>query len=135
MAKKAEQNRLQDKNGLTVEKNTLYDDSLLPSADELSKLNSISDKIVPWIMKRTEIEQDARLKFNEDQVEMAKSDMKIRHRHSFMALLFAFIIVMSFLYFSFYLVKSGHTTEGTVFAGATIVLIVSYFLKRGESNK
>lgn len=39
MAKKAEQNRLQDKNGLTVEKNTLYDDSLLPSADELSKLN------------------------------------------------------------------------------------------------
>lgn len=31
MAKKAEQNKVCDKTGLTLEKNTVYDDNLLPS--------------------------------------------------------------------------------------------------------
>ena len=63
MAKKAEQNKVCDKTGLTLEQNTVYDDNLLPSADELAKLDTVSKDIIPWIMKRTEMEQDARIKF------------------------------------------------------------------------
>lgn len=51
MAKKAEQNKVCDKTGLTLEQNTVYDDNLLPSADELAKLDNVSKDIIPWIMK------------------------------------------------------------------------------------
>lgn len=40
MTKKAEQNKVSNKSGLTLEQNTVYDDNLLPSADELAKLDN-----------------------------------------------------------------------------------------------
>lgn len=129
MAKKAEQNKVCDKTGLTLEQNTVYDDNLLPSADELAKLDNVSKDIIPWIMKRTEMEQNARIKFNEDRMKIAQSDFKHTHRYNFTALIMAFIIVLIFVGFSFYLIINGQETIGTIFAGGTVVLIVSYFLK------
>lgn len=129
MAKKAEQNKLCDKTGLTVEHNTLIDDNLLPSADELAKLNNVSDKIIPWIMERTEMEQNARIKFNEDRVKIARGDISHNHWYNFTALIMAFIIVLVSLGFSFYLIIIGKETIGTIFASGTVALIVSYFLK------
>lgn len=135
MAKKAEQNKVCDKSGLTLEHNTIYDDNLLPSADELAKLNSVSDKIIPWIMERTEMEQNARIKFNEDRMDIAKKDFKHNHTYNFTALIMAFIIVLLFVSLSFYLILNGQETIGTIFAGSTIVLIVSYFLKASKNKK
>ena len=40
----------------------------------------------------------------------------------------AFLIVLLFLSASFYLIISGKEVIGTIFAGGTIVGIVSYFL-------
>lgn len=129
MAKKAEQNKVCDKTGLTLEQNTVYDDNLLPSADELAKLDAVSKDIIPWIMKRTEMEQDARIKFNEDRMKIAQDDFKHVHRYNFTALIMAFIIAIAFLAASFYLILHGQETIGTIFAGGTVVLIVSYFFK------
>lgn len=129
MAKKAEQNKVCDKTGLTLEQNTVYDDNLLPSADELAKLDAVSKDIIPWIMKRTEMEQDARIKFNEDRMKIAQDDFKHVHRYNFTALIMAFIIAIAFLAASFYLILHGQETIGAIFAGGTVVLIVSYFLK------
>ena len=73
MAKRAEQNRLSsDKGVTTLEHQTLIDDSLLPSADEFS----ISEEILPWIMERTEKEQDARIDFNREKMNLAKNEQK-----------------------------------------------------------
>jgi len=41
----------------------------------------------------------------------------------------AFAIVLIFVAFSFYLIVNGQETVGTIFAGSTLVLIVSYFIK------
>ena len=128
MAKKAEQNKLTDERGLTFEQNTLVDDNLLPSADELAKLNGISEDIIPWIMARTEKEQDARIKFNEDRMRLSEKDLKFAHKYNMLALVMAFLIVLLFLSASFYLIISGKEVIGTIFAGGTIVGIVSYFL-------
>ena len=128
MAKKAEQNKLKDERGLTFEQNTIVDDNLLPSADELAKLNSISEDIIPWIMSRTEREQDARIKFNEDRMRLSENDLKFAHKYNMLALVMAFVIVLLFLSASFYLIISGKEVIGTIFAGGTIVGIVSYFL-------
>lgn len=128
MAKKAEQNKLKDERGLTFEQNTIVDDNLLPSADELAKLNGISEDIIPWIMARTEKEQDARIKFNEDRMRLSEKDLKFAHKYNMLALVMAFLIVLLFLSASFYLIISGKEVIGTIFAGGTIVGIVSYFL-------
>jgi uncharacterized membrane protein len=129
MMKKAEQNKISDNTGVMLEHHTLIDDNLLPSADELIKLKGVSEDIVPWMMERAEKEQDARIKFNEDRIKIAQSDFKHMHLYSLTALIMAFIIVLLFIGFSFYLIMNGSETVGTVFAGGAIVLIVSYFLK------
>lgn len=135
MVKKAEQNKVCDNSGLTLEQNTVYDDNLLPSADELAKLKNISADIIPWIMKRTELEQDARIKFNEDRIRLAESNFNHTHYYNFVALIMAFVIVLVFIGFSFYLIMNGQETVGTIFAGGTIALIVSYFLKSNNKKE
>lgn len=128
MAKKAEQNRVKDERGLTFEQNTIVDDNLLPSADELAKLNNISEDIIPWIMARAEKEQDARIKFNEDRMNLSEKDLRFAHKYNMLALIMAFILVLLFLASSFYLIILGKEVIGTIFAGGTILGVVSYFL-------
>lgn len=95
MAKKAEQNKVCDHTGLTLEQNTVYDDNLLPSAEELAKLDTVSKDIIPWIMRRTEMEQDARIKFNEDRMKITQSDFKHTHWYNFTALIMAFFYCLN----------------------------------------
>lgn len=110
------------------------DDNLLPSADELSKLNQVSSEIIPWILKRTEIEQDARVEFNKARVELARKDLKSTHKYNFTALIFAFIVIISGMGFSFFLILQQMPTQGTIFAGATIALAAVSFIK-ASNNK
>ena len=130
MAKRAEQNRISDKDGHTLERSTFTDDNnLLPSADELSKLNSVDPSIITWIKERTAKEQDARIRFNDGRIDMAKGEYRYVHRYNFTALFMAFIIVILFLGFAAYLILHDKETIGTIFAGGTMALIVSYFLR------
>lgn len=136
MAKKAEQNTLQSKEGrMVLQQQVISDDSLLPPASELEKLNSVSPEIVPWILKRTEMEQDARIEFNKERIKLAKSDSKHVQWYNFVSLSMAFIIAIAFILFSFYLVANGSTITGSIFAGGTIVLIISYFFKSRKSSE
>lgn len=135
MAKQARQHKVSDKNGITLEHNTIYDDTLLPNADELAKLNNVSSEIVPWIMKRTEIEQDARIEFNKERLNVTKREMKHIRTYNLLALSMAFLITLAFLALSFYLIYIGKETTGTIFAGGTIIAIVFYFLQRDKSEK
>ena len=134
MAKKAEQNRLKDESGLTFERNTVVDDNLLPSADELAKLDNISKEILPWIMNRTEKEQDARIKFNEDRMRLSEKDLRFAHKYNMTALIMAFAIVVMFMAASFYLIISGKEIIGTIFMGGTIACIIYYFLNTNKKQ-
>lgn len=135
MGRSASQNKMQQKSGeLLVEHNVISEDSFLPSADELAKLNAISPGIIDWIMKRTEIEQNARIKFNDDRVGIAKSEVSHKHIFNYIALFMAFIIVLLFLFLSYKLITGGQEVVGTIFAGGTIAVIVFYFLN-AKSNK
>lgn len=79
-------------------------------------------------MERTEKEQDARIKFNEDRMRLSEKDLKFAHKYNMTALIMAFLIVILFLSASFYLIISGKEIIGSIFAGGTIVGIISYFL-------
>lgn len=133
MVKQVQQNKLSGNNErVDIEQNTIFDDSLLPSADELAKLNAVSKEIVPWIMKRTEVEQNARIRFNDEKMQLAKDDHKHIRSYNFVSLVMAFLIVVMFLVASFYLIMNGKEIIGSIFGGSTLVLLVSYFVGRGK---
>lgn len=139
MGRKAEQNRLiHQGESVAVEQTSVYDDNLLPSADELSKLQQLDPDCINWIKKRTEIEQDARIKFNNDKVELMRKDMNLVAFQNILCIIVAFIIIMSGLICSAYFVYKDLKIEGSVFGGSTLVfagLIFLKYRKKGNTNK
>jgi len=135
MTKQAQQNKLKQQNGLTtLEQNTIVDDSLLPPAEELAKLKELDPDIITWIKERTEKEQDARIRFNDARIDLVKKDVTETHSYNKRALSFALIVILSGMFFSVFLICQKLQTEGTIFAGATIVFAGISFV-RASSNK
>jgi len=141
MAKHSQLNRLaKAKTGeILLEQNNAFDDSLLPSAEELEKLKAVDPNIINWIMDRTEMEQNARIDFNKNRIRLSEYDLKKTHRFNFTALTFGFIIFMAILTISAYFVYIGLSITGTIFAGTAIIVGAIYFIKasvaHNQSNK
>jgi len=119
---------------LSIEENTYFDDSILPSSEELIKLKDVKDDGIDWLFKRIEVEQNARIKFNNDRINLEKKDLNQWFSLNLISMLIAFIIIIGGGFFSFYMLKTGMKLEGTLFAGATIVLAASIFLRK-NTNK
>ena len=138
MAKQQRQNKLaKNRNGeVWLEENTAIDDNLLPSAVELEKLKEVDPTIIDWILKRTEIEQDARITFNNDRVRITEYDLKKFHRFNFTALVLAFLLFVIVLGISAIFVYFNLPVQGTIFGGTAITVAIVYFLRViSRSNK
>lgn len=131
MGKKHTQNKISqtNKGELHLEQNVAIDDNILPSAVELEKLKEVEPQIIPWIMRRTEIEQDARIKNNQDIIELNKIDVKKTHSFNHLVAILGFILFVFILLLSAYLIYLGLSLQGTIFGGATILVATAYFLK------
>ncbi len=135
MGKLARQERAHhNKGNTTVERNTIIDDNLLPPAEELARLQEIDPDAIQWIKERVKQEQDARIRFNDNRVELSKYDMTITRNQNMLALIFAFLIIVLGLVFSTYLIYSKLEIQGTIFAGATIVMAATMFLRHGKNQ-
>lgn len=122
MTKRAEQNKLRSTaDGVALEHNTVYDDNLLPAADELCKRNALDSDIVPWVMKRTEIEQDARIKFNLRRTALAFREINYSAFLTFVGLLLCVAVIAGIFYLSYDLIIKGYSTAGIVFGGGDVV--------------
>ena len=130
MSRKAERNTLVHKeDGVAVEQTSIYDDNLLPPAEELSKLKELDPDIINWVKRRTEIEQDARIKFNMDKIRLMEKDMNQVTVQNIICICLTFIFVMAVLLISTYYVYKGLNVEGTVLGSSSILLAVLIFLK------
>lgn len=136
MAKKAEQTQIrQNEDGkVSAIRNTIIDDNYLPSADELQKYQNISKDIIPWIMDRVEKEQNARLKFNDDNMNLAKKDLKFRQLYDIIALILAFVLVIIALAAAIWLLIEGYNIAGTFLAGGTIAVVVYALLDKRKTG-
>jgi uncharacterized membrane protein len=114
-----------------IEQQTIVDDNLLPSAEELAKLKEVDPNIIAWILQRTEKEQEARLNFNSERVRLAHREMGIT-THS---LWLAFILALSILLLSGFFIYSGKEVAGTIFGGIGILAIIQSFLRFGRKEK
>lgn len=137
MVKKAEQTQIQRNSDgkLSAYSNTIIDDNLLPSANELAKYQDISEDIVPWIMKRVEEEQKVRLTFNEDNMKLATRDLKFRQIYDLLALIAAIIIIFAAFVATIWLIVNGYNTAGSIFGSSTLVLILYVLLGKRKTEK
>ncbi|MBE6305717.1 MAG: hypothetical protein E7082_07385 [Bacteroidales bacterium] len=131
MSKRAEQNKISSTtNGVSLEQNTIYDDSLLPAAEELSKLNELNSEIIPWVMKRTEIEQNARINFNKKRTALAFREINYSAFLSLFGLALCAIVFIGIFYLSYLLITGGNAAAGTLFGCldiASIMMAVNKF--------
>lgn len=130
MGKKAEQNKLTTGvNGVLLEHSAIYDDNLLPAADELSKLNSINPDIIPWIMKRTEVEQDGRVWFNKKRLRLAGREINLAGFCTMLGLVLAFSLIGFFFYLSYDLILKGQERLGGIFGFVDVCGLVAVLYK------
>ena len=134
MAKLAKQNKahIEDNRVSAIEENTIVDDYLLPATEDLAKLKEIDPTIIDWIKKRSEIEQDARIRFNDNRIVLTKKDLNSVFLLNIICLVFAFIIIIAGILFSYSMIKNDMKIEGTIFAGTTIVIAASLFLRKSK---
>lgn len=135
MGKKAEQNRISSgQDGVMLEHRAVYDDSLLPSADELGKLKEIDPDIIPWIKKRTEIEQEARVDFNKKRLKLASKETDWSAAITIIALVLATIIILTIFCLSFLLVSKGYEIAGTILGSVDLAALILAFAKIKSSK-
>ncbi|MDR1198638.1 MAG: hypothetical protein LBK94_06455 [Prevotellaceae bacterium] len=132
MAQRHQQTKMAvNKNQGAIEQNTIIDDNLLPSADELEKLKQIDPNIISWIMARTEQEQNARLKFNDDRIKIANKELGITTT----SLWLAFILAISALILGGLFIYLDKEIAGTIFGSVGIIAIIQSFLRFGRKEK
>lgn len=111
-----------------------FDDSPLPSAEDLVKLNEISPSIIPWLMKRAEDEQSFRHATIRHRDEVFASVFKNETHITKSALHWAGVILVVGMVISALLIYNEQTLVGSVFGGAVLVSAVSLFLGRSRGS-
>ena len=112
-----------------LEENLAFDDSLLPSAEELAKLKDVDPTIIDWIKNRTEIEQDARIQFNKDQMRIHTYSVRKTHGFNISSLILGFLLFISVIAVSAFFVYKDLAVQGTIFGGSAIITGVIFFIK------
>ncbi len=120
--------------GASFEHQESYDDSLLPDAQELTKLQALDPDIMPWIKDRTAKEQDARHDFNNRRLALLEKGQSRAYRVDLLSIILAFIIMMTGMWFSYALISLDKVLYGSVFAGLTIFFAVKSFLNFRKNN-
>ena len=133
MAKQAHQKTLSSQKGdFVIEQRSMFDDSLLPPAEELARLKEINPDIVTWIMEKASLEQNNRHLRTKEGIEMTRLEYRGSRRYNIAALTFAFVVIISGLSFSTFLIYNSMDIVGTIFAGGTLIMAANAFIKASK---
>ena len=134
MSKQAKQTKIKLAHGIVhAEESMVYDNSLLPVADELERLVAIDIELLEWLKKRAEIEQDTRTAFNNNRIQEYRAQGKRTYVFNMVSLFMAFIIVAGGGIASVLLALKGLSLEGSILGGVTLVAAAGIFLKRNKN--
>jgi len=117
-----------------IEQNVFVDDSLLPTAEELAKLQQLDSNIMDWMKERCVVEQDARIEFNKNSMNLAKHDVKWFHRNNLISMLLVFFVALTGLIMSYFLISNGHTVVGSIFGATGLAIMIFSMRKSPNSN-
>ena len=122
-------------NNSVVEQHTVIEESILPAADELKKLQEIDPSLVKWVMDRCEKEQNFRHEFSNGRLNLTKKDLNGTILINVLCIVFAFILILCGFAASIFLIKNGLNIAGTIFAGASIIGVGALFTRIPSKNK
>jgi len=114
--------------GTSFEQEASYDDTLLPDALELQRLQALDPTIMDWIKARTEREQDMRHEFSRHKMKLVDRGQRMAVRVDVLTIFCAFFIMMAGMGLSAFLLYSSRVLEGSIFAGATLFFAAKAFL-------
>lgn len=112
-----------------MESHLTFDDSLLPAADELRKLKELDPDIMSWMKERTALEQSKRLEITAAKVDIVYRDQTFRYNIDRLVILSAFMVFVIGMAISYFLISNSQALTGSLFAGGTLLLTGSAFLK------
>lgn len=113
-----------------IEQSEVFDDNLLPEAEEIAKLHVIDPNILPWLKSRAEKEQDFRHKGYTDRVKLVNDHNCREHNTVRYGLTIYFALVFSAGIASFFLLREGHEVQGSMFGGAAAILALAVLIKK-----
>lgn len=114
--------------GATYEQSEIYDDSLLPDSQELKRLIDLDPDVMNWIKKRTEIEQDSRIKFNDRKMKIIEGTTKKAFIIDMYSLSIVWFIIISGMLLTGFLIYTKNEIGGSIFGAATLLIIVNSIL-------
>jgi uncharacterized membrane protein len=117
------------------EQSEVFDDNLLPDANEIEKLHLIDPDIIHWLKNRAEKEQDFRHKAYENRTVLVDKSNRRDHNTSRLALIIYFLLVLSCVAASFFLIREGHRLQGSIFGGAAALLALAVLITRRQPKK
>jgi uncharacterized membrane protein len=109
----------------------MVQESLLPIPEELAKFKDIDPSIVSWMMQYADKEQEMRIKFNLERLNLTAGEQNIIKT----SLWLAFLIAVLFIGLAALLIFFGQSIAGTIFGGVALILCVQAFLKFGRNQK
>lgn len=120
-------------NGIQHEHVVTFDDSLLPDASEIKALSEIDPNIIEWLKEKAGKEQDFRHEAYLLKTNIIKSETRAEVINNRIGLFFAFLIIMSGMGLSTFLIYEKQIVAGSIFSGITIISAAALFIKRNKN--
>ncbi|MCC7453677.1 MAG: hypothetical protein IT222_05890 [Crocinitomix sp.] len=137
--KKTTQTKAISKNGDSavqrIEDHLEFDDSLLPTSEELERLKLIDPKIIDWILEAAKDKQDARHNWNDRVMGLAETNSARHYYIDKMTIRAALFITIFITGLSALLIYFDQIITGSVFAGVVLISCVGMFLNFRTNKK
>lgn len=131
MAKRQKSQQLHANRGeVRIQNTQIDDDNFLPPAEEIAKYHEIDPTILDYIKERASKEQDHRHKILTERTEILKTDQANSKLLNVLGLIFGFIVIITSLGGSLYLIIMGHEAKGAAFFGGTVVFAAGILITR-----
>lgn len=124
--------RLQGK-GQQFELSEELDDRLIPSPEELSRYAEVDPKLLDLFREAAIKEQLFRHAMHEKGMRLSFREQGLQHGLNFVGVIFAFLIGLAGLWYSYELIRLEKGVHGTVFGGLMLAYLIYLFV--GIANK
>ena len=111
------------------------DDNFLPTPYDLEQYKIVDPRIVDFFIEASKKEQNHRHWTERLKLRALNREGKNIGMVNFLGMLFAFLVMLGGLFFSFYLIRENKEITGTIFAGATIISAAALFLGKVKKKK
>ena len=118
----------QNSRGQQVEQTVIYDDSCLPTPQELSEYKAIDESIIIFLLETGRKEQEHRHKIDLEKIKSINKESRKIFSINWWGMFFAFIVMLSGFAFAAYLIYLDKNIIGTIFGGTSLIVAASIFV-------